>query len=86
LDADLTPTFWILATITLFLELWTAYLYFNNPLGEKTYYSLATNFRACACGQATFIGMYNDQLALVLFLVTYIFVGFLFDLHKDTKG
>ena len=82
----LSTTFWILATLTVFLELWTAYLYYKNPEGERTYFSLATNFRACACGQAAFIAVFNDQLALLLFLVTYIFVGFLFDLHTDARG
>ena len=82
----LSRTFWFLAALTLFLELWTAYLYYKNPQGEKTYYSLAANFRACACGQAAFIAVFNNQLALILFLVSYIFVGFLFDLHKDAKG
>ena len=81
----LTTTFWILAALTVFLELWTACLYYINPAGEKTYYSLATNTRACACGHAAFIGVYNPQLASLLFLVTYIFIGFLFDLHKDYK-
>jgi geranylgeranylglycerol-phosphate geranylgeranyltransferase len=85
ITVPLSPTFWILGTLTMFLELWTAYLYYVNPAGEKTSYSLAANTRACACGQATFIAIYNDQLATLLFLVTYIFVGFLFDLHKDSK-
>ncbi len=82
----LSPTFWILATLTVFLEIWTGYLYFKNPVGERTYYSLVTNFRACACGQAAFIAIYDDQLALILFLVTYIFVGFLFDLHPNKEA
>ena len=82
----LSPTFWILAALTLFLQLWTAYLYYKNPKGERTYFSLATNFRACTCGQATLIAIFNDQLGLILFLMAYIFVGFLFDLHKDARG
>jgi geranylgeranylglycerol-phosphate geranylgeranyltransferase len=85
ITVPLSSTFWILAMLTVFLELWTAYLYYINPAYEKTSYSLATNSRACACGLATFIGIYDDRLATLLFLVTYIFVGFLFDLHKDSK-
>ena len=85
ITVPLSSTFWILAMLTVFLELWTAFLYYKNPAYEKTSYSLATNSRACACGQAAFIGIYNDQLATLLFLVTYILVGFLFDLHKDSK-
>lgn len=79
-------TFWILAALTFCLEVWTGYLYYKNPVGEKTYYSLAANFRACACGQAALIALFNDQLALILFLVAYIFVGFLFDLHQNREA
>ena len=79
-------TFWILAALTLTLELWTAYLYYKNPVGEKTYDSLAANFRACACGQATFVALFNDQLALILFLISYIFIGSLFGLHKNREA
>lgn len=86
IPVKLSTTFWILAALTLFLEVWTGYLYYKNPVGEKTYYSLATNFRACACGQATFIAIFDDQLAMILFLVTYIFVGFLFDLHQNARA
>ncbi|MGE4283698.1 MAG: UbiA family prenyltransferase, partial [Clostridia bacterium] len=78
--------FLILAILTVFLEVWTGYLYFKNPKGRKTYYSLAANFRACTCGQAALIALYNDELAVILFLVSYIFVGFLFDLHTNPKA
>jgi geranylgeranylglycerol-phosphate geranylgeranyltransferase len=82
----LSPTFWLLAALTLFLELWTARLYYKNPAGERAYYSLAANFRACVCGQTALIALYDDRLAPLLFLVTYIFVGFLFDLHHDARS
>jgi len=85
ITVPLSSTFWVLGVLTAFLQLWTAYLYYKNLTDEKTSYSLATNARACACGQATFIAIYAPQLATLLFLVTYIFVGFLFDLHKDSK-
>ncbi|MCL1875077.1 MAG: UbiA family prenyltransferase [Synergistaceae bacterium] len=85
ITVPLTPTFWILAILTLFLELWNACLYYVNPGEEKTSYSLATNTRACVCGQTTFIAIYAPQLATLLFLVSYIFIGFLFDLHKNSK-
>jgi geranylgeranylglycerol-phosphate geranylgeranyltransferase len=78
--------FLILAGLTFFLELWTGYLYFKNPRGRKTYYSLAANFRACTCGQATLIALFNTELAMLLFLVSYMFVGFLFDLHNNPKS
>ena len=82
----LSVTFWMLMGLTFFLEVWVGYLYYKNPEGEKTYYSLAVNFRACGCGQVALIGIFDDQLAVMLFLVTYIFIGFLFDLHQDSRG
>ncbi|PKM89524.1 MAG: ubiquinone biosynthesis protein UbiA [Firmicutes bacterium HGW-Firmicutes-12] len=86
IEACANSMFLILGGLTIFLELWTAYLYFNNPRGRKAYYSLAANFRACTCGQATLIALFNTELAMLLFLVSYIFVGFLFDLHTDPRA
>ena len=86
IEARVNNSFLILAGLTLFLELRTGYLYFRNPRGERTYYSLVANFRACICGQATLIALFNTELAMLLFLVSYMFVGFLFDLHKDPKS
>lgn len=85
IEAGLNKIFLILAILTVFLQIWTGILYYKNPIGKMTYYSLSTNFRACACGQATFIALFNTELAMVLFIVSYIFVGFLFDLHSNSK-
>ncbi len=86
IEARVNQMFLILAGLTFFLELWTGYLYYKNPQGERTYYSLVANFRACICGQATLIALFNTELAMILFLVSYMFVGFLFDLHTDPKS
>ncbi|MHB8126020.1 MAG: UbiA family prenyltransferase [Desulfitobacteriaceae bacterium] len=86
IEARVNNMFLILAGLTFFLELWTGYLYFKSPQGQKTYYSLVANFRACTCGQATLIALFNTELAMLLFLVSYMFVGFLFDLHTDPKS
>ncbi len=86
IPVKLNNIFWILAILTLFLEVWTGYLYFKNPIGKRTYHSLATNFKACACGQATIIAVFNDELAIILFLISYIFIGFLFDFHQNRKA
>lgn len=86
IEARVNNMFIVLAGLTLFLELWTGYLYFKNPEGDRTYYSLVANFRACICGQATLIALFNTELAMLLFLVSYMFVGFLFDLHTDPKS
>lgn len=86
IDAPITKTFVFLGILTLFLEIQTGWLYFKNPVGEMTYYSLEANFRACTCGQATFVALFNTQLGLVLFILSYVFVGFLFHLHKNRKS
>ncbi len=72
--------------ITIFLQLWTAMLFFHNPVGDKTYFSLATNIRACAAGQITLIAIFNGTLALYLLSASYVFIGFLFNLHTDVKS
>ena len=83
IEARINGIFMLLAVLTLFLQIQAGWLYFKNPTGKMTYYSLATNFRACACGQATFVALFNTQLAVVLFLISYVFVGVLFDLHSN---
>jgi geranylgeranylglycerol-phosphate geranylgeranyltransferase len=85
-EIKLNNTFVILGILTVFLQIWTGYLYYKNPKGEMTYYSLVTNFRACTCGQTTIIALFNPMLGMVLFLVTYVFVGFLFNLHTNIKA
>lgn len=77
--------FWLLAAIACGLQGYTAYLFYRYPIGEKTYYSLKTNFRSCICSQAALIALFNSTLGLILFLVSYIFVGFLFDLTGSSK-
>jgi len=81
----LNNTFIILGLLTVFLQIWTGVLYWKNPAGVKAYASLETNFRACTCGQAALIGIFNPDLAIWLFIFSYIFVGFLFDLHRNPK-
>ncbi len=82
---EMNDTFVFLALITFFLQLWTGYLYYRYPQGDKTYYSLTVNFRACACGQAALIAFFDAGLAQKLFILTYIFIGFLFDLHANSR-
>jgi len=81
----LNNTFIILGVLTVFLQVWTGVLYWKNPSGLRAYASLETNFRACTCGQAALIGIFNPDLAIWLFIISYIFVGFLFDLHRNAK-
>lgn len=84
-QTPLNRTFLILGTLTVFLQIWTGVLYFLNPSGQKAYSSLETNFRACACGQAALIAIFNPELGIWLFIFSYIFVGFLFDLQRNAK-
>lgn len=86
IDAALNSTFILLGILTLFLEIQTGWLYFKNPIGERTYYSLEANFRACTCGQAAFVALFNPHLALVLFILSYIFVGLLFHMYRNSKS
>jgi geranylgeranylglycerol-phosphate geranylgeranyltransferase len=74
------------AVMTLFLQLWTAVLFYRHPVGERTYFSLATNIRACVAGQVTLIAIFNGPLALYLLSASYILIGFLFDLYKDARA
>jgi geranylgeranylglycerol-phosphate geranylgeranyltransferase len=73
-------------TMATLLQLWTAILFFRNPTGDRTYFSLATNIRACAAGQIALIAIFNGTLALYLFSASYIFIGFLFNLYKDSRS
>jgi geranylgeranylglycerol-phosphate geranylgeranyltransferase len=84
-QTPLNRTFIILGLLTVFLQLWTGVLYWKNPAGVKAYASLETNFRACTCGQAALIGIFNPDLAIWLFIFSYMFVGFLFGLHRDPR-
>ena len=74
------------AVMTVFLQLWTAILFFIHPVGERTYFSLVTNIRACVAGQVALIAIFNGTLALYLFVASYVFIGFLFDLYKDARA
>lgn len=72
--------------MTVFLQLWTAVLYYRHPQGRRTYFSLVTNIRACVAGQVALIAIFNGTLALYLFAASYVLIGFLFDLYKDARS
>lgn len=86
LNAELNGAFIFLAILVLLLNIWTGILYYRHPSGEKTYYSLSINFRACGCGQAALVALFDRELGMMLFLATYIFIGFLFNLYSDAKA
>lgn len=85
-DILYTQNFIFCGVMTIFLQFWTALLYYLHPLGKRTYFSLVTNIRACVAGQVTLIAIFNGTLALYLFAASYVFIGFLFDLYKDAKS
>lgn len=85
-DILYTQNFIFCGVMTVFLQFWTAMLYYFHPLGKRTYFSLVTNIRACVAGQVTLIAIFNGTLALYLFAASYVFIGFLFDLYKDEKS
>jgi geranylgeranylglycerol-phosphate geranylgeranyltransferase len=84
-QTPLNRTFEILGLLTIFLQIWTGVLYWRGTSGASAYASLQTNFRACACGQAALVGIFDPDLAVWLFIFSYIFVGLLFDLHQNHK-
>ncbi len=85
-DVIVMRDFLFCAVITVFLQIWTAVLFFKYPVGERTYFSLVTNIRACVSGQITIIAIFNGTLALYLLTSSYVFIGFLFDLYKDARA
>jgi geranylgeranylglycerol-phosphate geranylgeranyltransferase len=82
----LNRTFYVLATLTVGMQFWTGVLYYRNPVGPRSYHALSVNFRACTCGQAALIAIFNPDLALWLFLFTYIMVDYLFRLHANPRA
>lgn len=72
--------------VTVFLQFWTAALFFVHPEGDRTYFNLVTNIRACVAGQVTLIAIFNGTLALYLMSASYVLIGFLFDLYQDARS
>jgi geranylgeranylglycerol-phosphate geranylgeranyltransferase len=83
---QLNGIFIVLGLLATGLQIWTGYLYYINPKGEMTYFSLAMNFRACACTESALISLFNPALGVVLFLLSYFFIGFLFNFYVNKKG
>jgi len=86
IEAPSNSVFVFLFAVTLFLQLWTGVLYYLHPSGPRAYYSLVTNFRACTGGQVTLIALFNQELALYLYIASYVFIGFLFDLYRNRRA
>jgi geranylgeranylglycerol-phosphate geranylgeranyltransferase len=80
---DLNATFMLLGSLALLMFLWTGVLFYRRPTGSAAYRALEMNFRACVCGQASLVAIFNPELAMWLFLFSYILVGLLFRLHSN---
>ena len=80
---DINPYFLILMLLTFIILQYTAFLFFKRPAGKDAYYSLKWNFRGVVLFKTSFIALVNPLMAGVLYLVNFILVGFLFDLHQD---
>lgn len=85
-EMHINKIFIFLSVLYSILQIYTGYLYFRYPTGERTYFSLSVAFRAAACGMATIIALFSPILSIMLFIVAYIFIEFLFSLHSNTKA
>ncbi|HAN09676.1 MAG TPA: ubiquinone biosynthesis protein UbiA [Clostridiales bacterium] len=81
-----TKDIWFLFCIAAFMQFWNGYQYYKHPVGKETYYSLVVNFQACVLGQVVLIAFYNPDLAIKLFIITYIGISFLFSLHSNREA
>lgn len=81
-----TRDFIFCGVVTMFLLAWTAWLFFVHPTGDRTYFALVTNIRACVAGQITLIAIFDGTLALYLLCASYVLIGFLFNLYPDPKS
>ena len=82
-QASVNTYFLILMASTFFILQYTAFLYFRNAQGEDVYYSLKWNFRGAVLFETSFVALVYPFLAVVLYLINFITVGALFELHQD---
>ena len=62
---------------------YTAFLFFKKPQGSNTYYALKWNFRGAVLFETSFVALVNPLMAGVLYVVNFIVIGLLFNLHRD---
>jgi len=75
--------FIVLNLIAFIVMQYTAFLFFKYTQGDKTYYSLKWNFTGAVLFQTSFIALVNPLLASILYLISFLSVTFLFDMHKN---
>ena len=83
--APVNKVFVILGILTTIMHLGTGVLFLRHGNDKSYYHGLLLNFRACICAQATLIALFNRELSLILFIVSYIMIGYIFHLYRSTK-
>lgn len=78
--------FLILATLTTGLHVTTGVLFFRHPQGRRSYTSLKANFQAGVCGQAAMMALFTPWLGSLLFVVSFLAIHLLFNLHQDEEA
>lgn len=78
--------FILLGLLSIILQFGTGILFFRNPVGVKAYNLLSVNFRACTGSQAALIALYNTELALILYLFSYVFISIFFHFYDNPKA
>lgn len=76
---EINTTFIALGLLVTFLQIYTGIMFIAHPDDEMSFESMKIATRAVTCGLAAIIALVEPSLALWLFLITYIFVGFLFE-------
>lgn len=78
--------FCIITGVTITLQLWTAYLYYKFPEGERTFFHQRNNIQACVMSLIIPLAGFNGELAMLLALFSYIAIEFIFSFHRDAKA
>lgn len=86
LSVQFNPTFILLWAGVFCMHLLTGILFYLCPKGKNSYRFLGINFQACVCGQTALMALFDPFAARYPFVVSFVLVGLLFQLHSDHKG
>lgn len=78
--------FILLGLLSIILQAGTGILFYRNPTGINAYNLLSVNFRACTGSQAALIALYDKELALILYLFSYVFISLFFHFYDNPKA
>jgi len=84
----ITPNliFSVLIFISFIICQYTAFLYFKNFKGEKTYYLLKCNFQGAVIFQISFMALIKPLLSVIVFVIVFILINNLFNYYRDPLG